>query len=312
MKDRIPDNLDLGSLAPRQATAIDWFFERGSDLRRGSGGWIDRTLLCAPDCFGPQLAPILHAARAAVIAGGPSALGPEIGSDRGSACADAEFERALHIAQQRLQRRIMPSASLPAPLLAWGGSGLIVCVPARIPAAAESAAACVWLSHSDEIAYARANRLDHRSGSLPDDVAAWLAFAESSGVEASAWSLPLPSFCESSLPIAVEIAPNPTGFMHAMYIAHAGAAVVVAGFAAGVGGTLRVPGEPLPRTRIVPSGWSYLKPDRSWGTSAPYFPHGAPQRSDAVFVPDEALFLACARATWPASLRDAFRVAFSG
>ncbi len=312
MKDWIPDNLDLGSLAPKQPTAMDWFLERVSDLHRGSGGWIDRTLLRAPDCFGQQLAPILHAARAAVIAGEPSALGSDLGSDLGSVCADAELERALHIARQRLHRRIVPSASLPAPLLSWGGGGLIVCVPARIPAAAESAAACVWLSHSDEIAYARANRLDHRAGSLPDDVAAWLAFAESSGVEASAWSLPLPSFCESGLPIAVEIAPNPTGFMHAMYIAHAGAAVIVVGSAAGVGGTQRVPGEPLPRARVVPSGWSYLKPDRSWGTSAPYFPHGAPHWSDAVFVPDEALFLACARATWPASLRDAFRVAFSG
>ena len=301
MKDRIPDNMDLGSLAPRQETAIDWFLERGIDLRQGSGGWIDRTLLRAPDCFGPQLAPILHAAREAVTTGDPRALE----SAGGSAAPDAQFDRALHIARRRLQQRIMPSASAPAPLLAWAGRGLIVCVPARIPAAAESAAACVWLSHSDEIAYARAARLDHRADSLPEDVAAWLAFAESAGVESSAWCLPLPSFCESSLPIAVEIAPNPTGFMHAMYIAHAGAAMVVTGFAAGVGGTLRVPGEPLPRARIVPSGWSYLKPDRSSGSSAPYFPHGAPHRSDAVF-------LACARATWPASLRDAFRVAFSG
>lgn len=303
MNDRMPNNLDLGSLAPQQATAVEWFELHGPELHRGSGGWIDRTLLRAPDRFGPEVAPILHAARAAVIARDPSALE--------SVGGDAELQRALHIAQQRLQRRIMPGPSLPAPLLAWSRGGLIVCVPAKIPAAAESAAACVWMSHSDEIAYARANRLDHRADGLPEDVAAWLALVDAKGVDASAWRLPLPSFCENSHPVAVEIAPNPTGFMHAMYIAHAGAAVVVAGFAAAVGETMRAPGEPLSPARVVPSGWSYLKPDRSSGTSAPYFPHGAPQPSDAVFVPDEALFLACARVTWPASLRDAFRVAFS-
>jgi hypothetical protein len=30
-----------------------------------------------------------------------------------------------------------------------------------------------------------------------------------------------------------------------------------------------------------------------------------------VFVPHEAVFLACARATWAASLEDAWRVAFA-
>lgn len=294
------DNTDLGSIAPLKPVAAEWFGEHARNPLEGSGGWIDETLVRAPERFGSELAPLLKAARTAVLAAQPAAL-DGVGGD---------LERAVKLAQQRLHRRVPLRTDLPAPLLTWSHEGLVVCVPSRVPGAGDSAAACVWISHSDEIAFARAKRVQGSPDRIPTEAAAWIAHAEDEGIPASAWSVALPSFCETIYPIAVEIAPNPTGFMHAMYIAHAGAAVLAAGFAGGVGGTLRIPGSPPAEARLVPSGWSYIKPDRSPGMCAPYFPNGARLPSNAVFVPDEALFLACARATWPASIRDALRVAF--
>lgn len=300
MNDWSLDNMDHGSIAPLKPVAAEWYSEHARNPLDGAGGWIDATFLRAPDRFGAELASLLRAARSAALAVDPVALDGEVD----------DLECAVKLAQQRLHRRVTPRTGLPAPLLTWSHEGLVVCVPSRVPGAGESAAACVWISHSDEIAFSRATRVQGRSDGISSEAAEWIAHAENEGISASAWRVSLPSFCETIYPIAVEIAPNPTGFMHAMYVAHAGTAVLVAGFAGSVGGTLQMPGSPPPEARLVPSGWSYIKPDRSPGMCAPYFPNGARLPSNAVFVPDEALFLACARATWPASLRDALRVAF--
>lgn len=304
MDPRIPIALDLAALASPLPPAVDWYLDHAVRAPHRAGGWIDRTLLRAPDRFGSERTPLLERARYAALALDPGALAGDPG--------DLELESAVSLARRRLQRRIEPDASLPTPLLIWGGDGLWVCVPTEIPGASDSAAACVWLSHSDEIAFARARRVDPLGDRSPSEATAWFERAAARGVRTSVWSLPLPSHCETSVPIAIEIAPNPTGFMHAMYIAHAGAAVIVAGYAEGVGGTRRAEDEPPRPAWLVPSGWSYLKPDRTQGSSAPYFPNGARAPSDAAFVPDEALFLECARSTWPASLRDALRVALAG
>ena len=56
---------------------------------------------------------------------------------------------------------------------------------------------------------------------------------------------------------------------------------------------------------------SKVKPDRSSGSSAPFFPHGAPAPIDAVFLPDETLFRAIVRMTWTVTLPDALRIAFA-
>ena len=296
--------IDLSQLAPLQQAAADHFASqaRGS-AAKPEGGWIERVLLIAPDAFDEALRPTLQAARKVVLANDPHAL-----TWHGSA---SELERAIHIAKQTLARRIALPHPMLAPFLAWHQGDLLVGVPAPITGADGRAAVRVWLSATRETAFARAERVRDVAGVCRGELASWIATAESWGIAATVWRCALPSSCESAYPLAVEVAPNPTGFLNAMFIAHRGSAAIVVGVATGVGGVCLPADEPRPRTRLLPSGWNYLKPDRSSGSSEPIFPNGARQPAHAVFVPHEAVFLACARATWAASLEDAWRVAFA-
>ncbi|MFM7260154.1 MAG: hypothetical protein ACKO3W_06070, partial [bacterium] len=222
-------------------------------------------------------------------------------------------ERAILIAQGALARRIDVPRDTPSPVLHWTGGNLIVCVPTALPGAAEVAAARVWISGFNETVCVRATRVKTLTAEHLGGARARIERMQSSGAELSVWRCELPSFCNTNFPIAVELAPNPTSFMHAMYIAHRGAAVIVVGQPTGVGSTFDWDDENAsswPRTRLLPSGWSYLKPDRSSGSSAPIFPLGAPAPINAVWLPDETLFRAIVRATWTVTFPDALRVAF--
>lgn len=61
---------------------------------------------------------------------------------------------------------------------------------------------------------------------------------------------------------------------------------------------------------VMSSGWSYLRADRTMGSSLPSLPNGAPHPSIGLCVPDDALFAQCASLTWPASLRDSIWLRF--
>lgn len=296
--------IDISQLAPLQQAAADHFeFHARGSAAKPEGGWIERVFLIAPNTFDEALRPTLQAARKVVLANDSHAL-----TWQGSA---SELERAIHIAKQTLARRIALPHPVLAPFLAWHDGELVVGVPAVIPGADNRAAVRVWLSATRETAFARAERVRDVAGVCRGELASWIATAESWGIAATVWRCALPSSCESAYPLAVEVAPNPTGFLNAMFIAHRGSAAIVVGSATGVGGVCPPADEPRPRTRLLPSGWNYLKPDRSSGSSEPIFPNGARQPAHAVFVPHEAVFLACARATWAASLEDAWRVAFA-
>jgi hypothetical protein len=277
-----------------------------------NGGHVDRVFLLAPDQFGTELAPLFRAARAAVNEQDLQALASTCSSSAYE--REAWRERAISIAQGSLLRRIDVRPETPPPVLHWHRGDLIVCVPTEIPGAEQVAAARVWNSGFNETVCVRARRIRTLTHDQVGGALARIERMQSGGVVPTIWRCELPSFCEASGPIAVEIAPNPTSFMHAMFIAHRGAAAIVVGRATGVGSTIDWNDEdesPLPRTRLLPSGWSYLKPDRSSGSSAPYFPNGAPVPINAVFLPDETLFRAIVRATWPVMFYDALRVAFA-
>ncbi len=310
--------MDVSEIDPRLPFAADVYLGNGlSSATHGGthdrrGGFVDRVFLMAPDQFGSPLEPLLTTARAIIDRDNPQAL--EIAKAlRLDECV-AWRERAILIARGSLARRIDVPRDTPSPVLHWSGGNLIVCVPTEIPGAAEVAAARVWISGFNETVCVRATRLKTLTAEHVGGALARIERMQSSGAETSVWRCELPSFCNTSLPIAVELAPNPTSFMHAMFIAHRGAAAIVVGQPTGVGSTFDWDDEDAsswPQTRLLPSGWSYLKPDRSSGSSAPIFPHGAPAPINAVFLPEETLFRAIVRATWTVTFPDALRVAFA-
>ena len=272
---------------------------KGAEARR-NGGFIERVFLLAPDRFGLELEPHLKAARAAVMAATPERL-----EWRGT---EHELEREIKLAKITLERRIPVNARV-APLLHWCTPSLFICVPCRIPGAENEVSVRVWLPHARDSACACAVRVRPEVSGISRYIGRWMYAAQHFGAEPTVWRCELPTFCETSLPIALEIAPNPQGFLHAMFIAHRGAAAIVVGTASGVGRTNPNLDELPPASRLLPSGWNYLKPDRTQGSGEPWFPNGAARPSDGVFVPDEGLFLACVRETWTVSLDDAMRVA---
>jgi len=310
--------MDVSEIDPRLPFAADVYLGNGlriatqgrSHDRRG--GFVERVFLLAPDQFGSATEPLFREARAIIDQDEPQAL-EFARALRPDECV-AWRERAILIAQGALARRIDVPRDTLSPVLHWNGGNLIVCVPTEIPSAAEVAAARVWISGFNETVCVRATRVKTLTAEHLGGARARIERMQSSGAELSVWRCELPSFCNTNFPIAVELAPNPTSFMHAMYIAHRGAAAIVVGQATGVGSTFDWDDEDAsswPRTRLLPSGWSYLKPDRSSGSSAPIFPLGAPAPINAVFLPDEALFRAIARATWTVTFPDALRMAFA-
>ena len=233
--------MDVSEIDPRLPFAADVYLGNGlSSATHGGthdrrGGFVDRVFLMAPDQFGSPLEPLLTTARAIIDRDNPQAL--EIAKAlRLDECV-AWRERAILIARGSLARRIDVPRDTPSPVLHWSGGNLIVCVPTEIPGAAEVAAARVWISGFNETVCVRATRLKTLTAEHVGGALARIERMQSSGAETSVWRCELPSFCNTSLPIAVELAPNPTSFMHAMFIAHRGAAAIVVGQPTGVGST---------------------------------------------------------------------------
>lgn len=310
--------MDVSEINPRLPFAADVCLPNAvsgaghSGIHGSRGGYVERIFLLAPDQFGSAIEPLFREARAIIERQSPQIL--EFSRALSSYEQDAWRERAISITRGSLARRIDVPRDIASPVLHWHCGNLIVCVPTEIPGAAEVAAARVWISGLSETVCVRATRLKTLTAESVGGALARIERMRSMGVVPTVWRCELPSFCETSMPIAIELAPNPTGFMHAMFIAHRGAAAIVVGQATGVGSTFDWDDEDAsswPRTRLLPSGWSYLKPDRSSGSSAPIFPHGAPAPINAVFLPDETLFRAIVRASWTVTFPDALRIAFA-
>jgi hypothetical protein len=295
--------LSHDQLAPFADLAGNHFFARASKTRRRPGGRVERIFLDAPEEFGMELEPLLKAARASVLADDPTALSPRPHDDARA--------REIVLAKIRLERRITVRADGFPPLLHWTHRGLFVCLPVKIPEAESRAAVRVWLPRSGESAFACAVRVDEKSFEMEPAVREWRDDARQRGIDAIVWRCELPRCCEASVPIVVEIAPDPHGYIEGLKASHSGTAVIVVGDPTGVGRVGRLADDPPPFTCMLPSGWNYLRPDRSPGMSSALFPNGAERKSDGVFVPDNGLFIACAKATWTVSLEDALRVACS-
>jgi hypothetical protein len=295
--------LSHDQLAPFADLAGNHFFARARKTRRRPGGRVERIFLDAPEKFGMELEPPLKAARASVLADDPTALSPRPHDDARA--------REIVLAKIRLERRITVRADGFPPLLHWTHRGLFVCLPVKIPEAESRAAVRVWLPRSGESAFACAVRVDETSFEMEPAVREWRDDARQRGIDAIVWRCELPRCCEASVPIVVEIAPDPHGYIEGLKASHSGTAVIVVGDPTGVGRVGRLADDPPPFTCMLPSGWNYLRPDRSPGMSSALFPNGAERKSDGVFVPDNGLFLACAKATWTVSLEDALRVACS-
>jgi hypothetical protein len=266
------------------------------------GGWVARAFLSDPGAFGSALEPVLSAARAHVLERDPDAL---LRTD--DEVAEAEEIRG---AKATLGRRISIDRAGASPLLLWNRSRLIVGMPTMVPTAGQRASARVWLGATGESAWCRATRMDPDASTTSQWARAWHANAVTKCINAQLWQCDLPAFTESVFPLAVEIAPNPDCFLGAMLIAHHGAAAIVAGEPVGVGMTMPHARNAAPAS-LFASGWSYLRPDRSSGSSIPMFPYGAPAPRRAVFVADEAIYRACVEHTWVVSLADAVKLALT-
>ena len=271
--------------------AIDVLHASHQPDRHEPDGWIDRALLAYPDEFGPVLASVLHQARRCVLAIGDDRSKAVIAPD---ACGDARTH-AITRARRILARRPTESERRATALVQGTSTGLTVAIAHPIPGAGASLAVRIQSEVHPDVVYARANRIE-ASPSLRD---AW-AVRCGSASPCSVWFCDLPSWIGGQDRMAIELAPNPLGFNEAMLIAHQGGGRVLV-----ADGSLRERGESWIEASVLASGWSYLRADRTMGSSLPYFPNGAPYPASHARVPDADLFAICAAHTWAGSLRDA-------
>ena len=257
---------------------------------------LDRALLLDPDAFDDGLRRILGCAREAVLASGGEAARVALElSDSDQAARETSYAR--HVLRHR-----PTTAALRGPaLLHCDAEMIVVGLPEALPHAARGAVARIWSEGVPGDGWIRLTRgsvdgVDDGTGE-PDRVKAYTRWALDRGC-AEAWCGPVPSWYEGERHVVVELAPNPTGFTHAMLIANEGSGRIV----------VRLPADG-PRRReshMLASGWSYSRPDR--GGNGMYdsdFPQGAPAMRTTVRLPDPDLFALCAARTWTPSLADA-------
>lgn len=257
-------------------------------------GLIDEALLCHPASFGDELRPVLESVREFVLADADESTRSRL-QTAPSARGD---DRAIGRVRRILDRRPNAAERASPALVQLAGDRLVVALTHAVPGAGERLAVRLQVSSHPEVVSMAAKRLKEIPSRLEPH---WAALGHRSAPY-SIWSCEPPSWCEGAHQLAIELMPNPSSFNHAMYIAHFGAARVLvttpptdpAWEDAGVSGA-----------RVLPSGWSYLRGDRSMGATAPAFPNGAPLPASVVRVRDPDLFALCAAKTWAVSLRDA-------
>ena len=241
-------------------------------------GWLDRALLAYPDAFGDALAPVLDQARQCVLRHGDERSRAVIEPDQSADARSRELARVRRILAGRPDRH---ECTTPA-LVRVDSGGVLIALSQPVPGAGSSLAVRIQIDSHAEVIHARATRVE-------------------AAVPGLAWRCDAPSWICGLHRVAIEVAPNPLGFSEAMRIAHGGAGRVL------VTHDERVPDGPSPSWRtasVMPSGWSYLRADRTMGSDAPYFPNGAPFPATHARVPDDDLFALCATRSWAGSLRD--------
>ena len=271
--------------------AFTHLIDRAPNLR--PEGWIDRTLVAYPREFGADLAPILVEAADCIAHHGDEQ------SRRFVTAADSPELRDQAIARARRILAGRPSAierAAPA-LLHCGDGAMLVALAHPVPQLAGRAAIRVQLELHPEVMHAAAERIEAPAGLMLE----WHRLGHSDPPR-WAWQCTLPRWCAGVHRLAVEVVPNPSCFNEAMLVAHSGAGRVLVAIRNTPG---RGPEDEWVEASVMPSGWSYLRGDRTMGSSRPYFPNGAPFPATHVRVPDDDLFAICAAHTWAGSLRDA-------
>ena len=257
---------------------------------------LDRALLAYPEAFGEELAGLLSAARASVLRDGDERSRALLAIDA-SHLADAEIKRVRRILAGR------PSAaerSSPA-LVAWT-DGLTVALAHGVPHAESSLSVRIQIDMHPESVFTGARRVEPTDWVLER----WAALGHTARPQC-VWQCDPPSWVEGFHHLAIELAPNPRGFREAMLAAHLGAGRVLVPRLDGNADFMQ---SCAMAATVMPSGWSYLRADRTMGSSLPGFPNGAPHPSIGIGVPDDELFALCASHTWPASLRDSIWLRF--
>lgn len=251
-------------------------------------GLLDCGLLAFAESFGTELAqPLLEARELVLRRGDPRAREMVLEAVPGAAGA-REIRRLRTILANR------PGASeRAAPAMVCIRGQLVIALARPIPCGGRRLAVRMQIDLHPEVVHAAAARSEPSAELL----ARWAALGHVDPPH-SVWTCDVPSWCDADTSCAVEVVPNPSGFNEAMLIAHRGAGrTLVVRCASDGDGTWR------PAT-VLPSGWSYLRGDRTMGMSSPTMPNGAPYPAMHVRIPDDDLFALCAARTWTASLRD--------
>lgn len=253
---------------------------------------VERSLLAYPEAFGAELAHTLSQARECVLRDG------NVESREHLLAAEPIEQAKAEVARVRRMLATRPTnAELAAPALVYSGSGVVIALAHPVPHGSGGISARLQLESHPESASVRAERIHP----TPDLLLRWAAIGHETPPD-SVWRCSPPSWFHGDHRLAIELTPTPSGFAEAMLIAHRGAGRVLV---TELGSDAPIDAFEWRRASVMPSGWSYLRADRTMGSSRPIFPNGAPRPVDAVRVPNDLHFAMCALRTWTLTLRDA-------
>jgi len=253
---------------------------------------LERALLAFPDAFGDQYTLALSQARECVLREGDDASREALTCDVPAHEARAQIARMQRILKGR------PSATeRTAPALLMWSEGLAIALAHPVPYANSSVTVRIQTVLHPEVASMGAQRVE----TPPRVLERWTALGYPRPPH-SVWRCDPPSWMFGLQDFVVEVSPNPRGFNEAMLVAHLGAGRMLVAHS---NGEANYSERLALRATVMPSGWSYLRGDRTMGSSHPTLPSGAPHPSTSVRVPDADLFALCASLTWTACLRDA-------
>jgi hypothetical protein len=268
------------------------FVGRDANARCGPDRLIERSLLAYPDAFGEKYTLPLSQARESVLRDGDDCSRKLLESSPARQNAESEIKRLRRILAGR------PSATeRTAPSLVMWREELTIVLAHPVPGAGNSLVVRVQVDAHPDVVGMRAERVEASNDILDQ----WRAMGYPRAPH-SVWRCNPPCWIFGFHRYVVEISPNPRGFNEAMLIAHLGAGRLLVPH---LDGDANDGASIAMRASVLPSGWSYLRGDRTMGSCFADFPNGAPHPSLAVRVPDSDLFALCASMTWTASLRDA-------
>jgi hypothetical protein len=277
--------------AMAEAHLLDSAYEHVGEWPQDPERFVELGLLAYPEAFGDALVEPLSKARESVLREGDE-QSRELLAALPWMYAEVEIARIKRVLAGR-----PTAAESAAPALVHLGGSLVIALAHRVPCGGDALAVRAQVGAHPEILSMRATRIEPSA----DLLMRWAALGHAD-LPHSVWHCEPPSWIEGFHSLAIEVMPNPRGFQEAMVIAHRGAGRVLV---PRIDGNATAHEAAWMSAAVMPSGWSYLRADRTMGSSRPSFPHGAPHVATHVRVPDAEIFAQCAVRTWTASLCDA-------